>query len=93
MTAEKANRPRGIQKHKVGVVISDKMDKTVVVRVERLVPHPVYKKYVKRRNNIKAHDERNEYQIGDRVEIIETRPVSKDKRWRVNRLIDRPVVR
>ncbi|MEW6719120.1 MAG: 30S ribosomal protein S17 [Thermodesulfobacteriota bacterium] len=84
---------RGIQKRKVGVVVSDKMDKTIVVQVERLVPHPVYQKYVKRRNRIKAHDEKNEYQIGDRVEIIETRPLSKDKRWRVNRLIDRPVVR
>ncbi|MGE5248161.1 MAG: 30S ribosomal protein S17 [Verrucomicrobiota bacterium] len=93
MAAEKATGARGIQKRKVGVVISDKMDKTVVIRVERLVPHPVYKKYVKRRNNIKAHDERNEYQVGDRVEIIETRPMSKDKRWRVHRLIDRPVVR
>jgi len=93
MTAEDAMGTRGIQKKKVGVVVSDRMDKTVVVRVERLVPHPVYKKYVKRRNNIKAHDERNEYQIGDRVEIIESRPISKDKRWRVNQLIDRPVVR
>ena len=93
MTAEISVGTRGIQKRKVGVVVSDKMDKTVVVRVERLVPHPVYKKYVKRRNNIKAHDERNEYQIGDRVEIIESRPISKDKRWRVNKLIDRPVVR
>jgi small subunit ribosomal protein S17 len=93
MTAENAMGTRGIQKRKVGVVVSDRMDKTVVVRVERLVPHPVYKKYVKRRNNIKAHDERNEYQIGDRVEIIESRPMSKDKRWRVNKLIDRPVVR
>jgi small subunit ribosomal protein S17 len=93
MTELSPGRARGIQKHKVGVVVSDKMDKTVVVRVERLVAHPVYKKYVKRRNNIKAHDEKNEYQIGDRVEIIETRPMSKDKRWRVKRLIDRPVVR
>jgi small subunit ribosomal protein S17 len=93
MAAEKAIGARGIQKRKVGMVISDKMEKTVVVRVERLVPHPVYKKYVKRRNNIKAHDEKNEYQVGDRVEIIETRPMSKDKRWRVNRLVDRPVVR
>ncbi len=93
MTAETAVKARGIQKRKVGMVISDKMDKTVVVRVERLVPHPVYKKYVKRRNSIKAHDEKNEYQVGDRVEIIESRPISKDKRWRVNRLIDRPVVR
>jgi small subunit ribosomal protein S17 len=93
MTAEKSTVTRGIQKRKVGVVISDKMDKTIVVQIERLVLHPVYKKYVKRRNRIKAHDERNEYQTGDRVEIIETRPLSKDKRWRVNKLIDRPVVR
>jgi len=93
MTAKESIDIRGIRKRKIGVVISDKMDKTVVIRIERLVPHPVYKKYVKRRNNIKAHDEKNEYQIGDRVEIVETRPTSKDKRWRVNKLIDRPVVR
>jgi len=84
---------RGIRKTKVGTVISDRMDKTIVVRVERLVPHPVYKKYVKRRTTYKAHDEKNEYRIGDRVEIIETRPVSKEKNWRVHRLIERPVVR
>jgi len=93
MTAEKKMENRGIQKRKIGVIVSDKMDKTVVVRVERLVPHPVYLKYVKRRSHIKAHDEKNEFQIGDRVEIIETRPMSKDKRWRVKKLIDRPVVR
>ncbi|HEY7585394.1 MAG: 30S ribosomal protein S17 [Deltaproteobacteria bacterium] len=84
---------RGIRKNKVGTVVSDRMDKTVVVRVERLVPHPVYKKYVKRRTTYKAHDEKNEYRIGDRVEIVETRPLSKEKRWRVSRLIERPVVR
>ena len=84
---------RGARKHKVGTVVSDRMDKTVVVRVERLVAHPVYKKYVKRRSTYKAHDEKNEYQIGDRVEIIETRPLSKEKRWRVSRLIERPAVR
>jgi len=84
---------RGIRKSKVGMVVSDRMDKTVVVRVERLVPHPVYKKYVKRRTTYKAHDEQNEYRVGDRVEIVETRPVSKEKRWRVSRLIDRPEVR
>lgn len=84
---------RGIRKTKVGTVVSDRMDKTVVVRVERLVPHPVYKKYVKRRTTYKAHDEKNEYRIGDRVEIVETRPMSKEKRWRVGRLIERPVVR
>jgi len=84
---------RGARKHKLGTVVSDKMDKTVVVRVERLVAHPVYKKYVKRRSTYKAHDEKNEYQVGDRVEIVETRPLSKDKRWRVARLIERPAVR
>jgi len=84
---------RGIRKSKGGTVVSDRMDKTVVVRVERLVPHPVYKKYVKRRTTYKAHDEKNEYRIGDRVEIVETRPLSKEKRWRVGRLIERPVVR
>ena len=82
---------RGARKRKVGTVISDKMDKTVVVRVERLVPHDVYKKYVRRRINFKAHDEKNEFRLGDRVEIVETRPMSKDKRWRVVRLIERVV--
>lgn len=80
---------RGARKRKVGTVVSDKMDKTVVVRVERLVPHDVYKKYVRRRENFKAHDEKNEFRVGDRVEIVETRPLSKDKRWRVARLIER----
>ena len=84
---------RGIRKSKVGMVVSDRMDKTVVVRVERLVPHPVYKKYVKRRTTYKAHDEKDEYRVGDRVEIVETRPVSKGKRWRVSRLIERTEVR
>ncbi|HAM33720.1 MAG TPA: 30S ribosomal protein S17 [Deltaproteobacteria bacterium] len=83
---------RGTRKKKVGTIVSDKMDKTVVVRVERLVPHDVYKKYVKRRGNYKAHDEKNEFRVGDRVEIVETRPLSKDKRWRVARLIERPAV-
>ena len=84
---------RGIRKTKVGMVVSDRMDRTVVVRVERLVLHPVYKKYVKRRTTYKAHDEKNEYRVGDRVEIVETRPLSKEKRWRVYRLIERPAIR
>lgn len=84
---------RGARKKKIGTIVSDKMDKTVVVRVERLVPHQEYKKYVKRRENYKAHDEKNEFQVGDRVEIVETRPLSKDKRWRVARLIERLAVR
>jgi small subunit ribosomal protein S17 len=89
MTAEGAMEVRGARKKKVGTVVSDKMDKTVVVRVERLVPHDVYKKYVRRRVTFKAHDEKNEFQVGDRVEIVETRPMSRDKRWRVARLIER----
>ena len=80
---------RGARKKLVGTITSDKMDKIVVVRVERLVPHEVYKKYVRRRENFKAHDEKNEFRVGDRVEIVETRPMSKDKRWRVARLIER----
>jgi small subunit ribosomal protein S17 len=89
MTVEGAMEARGARKKMVGTVTSDKMDKTVVVRVERLVPHEVYKKYVRRRENFKAHDEKNEFRVGDRVEIVETRPMSKDKRWRVARLIER----
>ncbi|MGE5190754.1 MAG: 30S ribosomal protein S17 [Gemmatimonadota bacterium] len=86
-------KDRGIRKTKVGTVMSDRMDKTVVVRVERVVLHPVYKKYTKRRTTYKAHDEKNEFRVGDRVEIVETRPLSKEKRWRVLRLIERPAVR
>lgn len=93
METEKGMKSRGIRKSKVGTVMSDRMDKTVVVRVERVVLHPVYKKYTKRRTTYKAHDEKNEYRIGDRVEIVETRPLSKEKRWRVSRLIERPAVR
>jgi len=66
-----------------GVVVSNKMDKTVVVEVERLKLHPKYEKYFRRRRHFKAHDEKNQYQIGDRVIIEETRPLSKEKRWRV----------
>jgi small subunit ribosomal protein S17 len=93
MEREAMTKDRGIRKTKVGTVMSDKMDKTVVVRVERVVLHPVYKKYTKRRTTYKAHDEKNEFKVGDRVEIVETRPLSKEKRWRVLRLIERPAVR
>jgi len=75
----------------VGRVVSDKMDKTVVVEVVRRAPHPVYKKYVPQRTRYKAHDERNEFKTGDRVEIVEHRPLSREKRWKVSRLIARPV--
>jgi len=73
----------------VGTVCSDKMDKTVVVMIERLVKHPRYKKYVKRRAKYKAHDERKECHIGDTVSIVETRPLSREKRWRVREIFKR----
>lgn len=73
-------------------MVSDKMDKTVVVMVERLVQHPKYKKYVKRRSKVKAHDEANGCGTGDRVVIVETRPLSRDKRWRVQSVLTKKAV-
>ena len=75
----------------IGRVMSDKMDKTIVVEVVRFKVHPVYKKYVRVRKRYKAHDEKNEYKTGDRVEIVEHRPLSRHKRFKVIRLINRPV--
>ena len=80
---------RNERKTRVGKVVSDKMDKTVVVAVERLVQHPLYKKAVKKTVKFKAHDENNESHIGDTVEIMETRPLSKDKRWRVVEILEK----
>lgn len=77
----------GTRKVQQGTVVSDKMDKTVVVQVERLVQHPVYKKYIRRRQRYKAHDADNRCRIGDIVSIVETRPLSRDKRWRVQAVI------
>ena len=77
------------RKTRVGTIVSDKMDKTVVVLTSKKVMHPVYKKFVTRRVKYKAHDPNNEYQSGDRVEIEETRPLSRQKRWRVTKLIER----
>jgi small subunit ribosomal protein S17 len=74
----------------IGVVTSDKMQKTRVVLVERRLSHKKYGKFMTSRQKYKAHDEKNEYKIGDRVVIVESRPLSRDKRWRVERLIDRP---
>lgn len=74
---------RNRRKVRVGTVVSDKMDKTVVVRVDRRITHPLYKKQIKRSKKFYAHDENNEYHIGDTVRIMETRPLSKLKRWRV----------
>ena len=86
------NSERGNQKTRIGVVTSDKMDKTVVVKVEKLVKHPTYKKYIKRRVTYKAHDEQNECSIGDKVAIVETRPLSRDKRWRVREILEKNVI-
>ena len=80
---------RNLRKTRVGIVTSDKMDKTVVVSVKDKVRHPLYKKIVKRTIKLKAHDEQNTCGIGDRVEIMETRPLSKDKRWRLVNVIER----
>ena len=80
---------RNLRKTRVGKVLSDKMDKTVVVGITDSVKHPLYKKIVKRTVKFKAHDENNECRIGDTVEITETRPLSKDKRWRVSTIIEK----
>jgi small subunit ribosomal protein S17 len=80
---------RGKAKTREGVVVSDKMDKTVVVMVERLVQHTKYKKYRKRRAKVKAHDQANSCGIGDRVIIAETRPLSHDKRWTVRTILEK----
>ena len=80
---------RNLRKTRVGKVISDKMDKTIVVAVEDHVKHPLYKKIVKRTYKLKAHDENNECGIGDTVKVMETRPFSKDKRWRLVEVIER----
>jgi small subunit ribosomal protein S17 len=82
-------RDRSRRKMRVGVVVSDKGDKTVVVKVERRLAHPLYGKSVARAKKYHAHDEKNEYRVGDTVRIAETRPLSKTKRWRVVRLLDR----
>ena len=77
----------GNRKVRQGVVVSDKMDKTVTVQVERLVRHPMYKKYIRQRKKYKAHDPANECRTGDLVTITETRPLSRDKRWRVRAVL------
>jgi len=81
---------RGRRKSRIGVVVSDKADKTVTVEVERRFAHPLYGKGVGRTKRYHAHDEKNEYQVGDVVRVMETRPLSKTKKWRVVELIDRP---
>ena len=80
---------RNLRKTRVGKVVSDKMDKTVVVSIQDNVKHPLYKKIIKRTVRLKAHDENNECSIGDRVRVMETRPISKEKRWRLVEIIEK----
>lgn len=80
---------RNLRKTRIGTVVSDKMDKTVVVTIADNVKHPLYKKIIKRTIKLKAHDENNECGIGDRVMVMETRPLSKDKRWRVVEIVNK----
>ena len=80
---------RNLRKTRVGTVVSDKMDKTIVVAVKDSVQHPLYKKILKRTVKFKAHDEKNECRVGDRVRIMETRPLAKDKRWRLVEIVEK----
>ena len=80
---------RSLRKERSGTVVSNRMEKTIVVSVERTVMHPKYRKYLKRRTRVKAHDEANQCHLGDRVRIVECRPLSRDKRWRVSKVLQR----
>lgn len=82
---------RGNKRQVVGAVVSDKMDKSIVVLTERLVKHSLYKKYIKRRAKFAAHDENNDCKVGDKVLITESRPLSKNKRWRLTKIIEKAV--
>ena len=88
--ADDAGRETSRKRKLVGIITSDKMNKTRVVLVERRVSHGKYGKYLTKRTKFKAHDEKNEYKTGDKVMIIESRPLSRDKRWRVEKLLERP---
>ncbi|RKY98008.1 MAG: 30S ribosomal protein S17 [Ignavibacteriae bacterium] len=80
---------RGLRKTRVGIVVSDKMDKTITIAIERKVPHPIYKKYFKKTTKLMAHDEKSECRVGDKVKVMETRPVSKSKRWRLVEIVEK----
>jgi small subunit ribosomal protein S17 len=80
---------RTLRKTRIGIVVSNKMDKTISVAIVRKVPHPIYKKYFKKTTKLKAHDEKNECQIGDKVKIMETRPLSSTKRWRLVEVVEK----
>ena len=80
---------RTLRKTRVGIVVSSKMDKTITVAIERRVPHPIYKKYFKKTTKLMAHDEKKECSVGDKVKIMETRPLSKMKRWRLVQIVEK----
>ena len=84
---------RNLRKVMIGTVTSNKMDKTIVVSVETNVKHPIYGKIVKRTYKLKAHDEENQCQIGDKVKVMETRPLSKDKRWRLVEIVEKAIIK
>lgn len=86
---KEATSERNLRKTRIGTVVSDKMDKTCVISIADSVQHPLYKKIIKRTTKLKAHDEQNECGIGDRVRIMETRPISKDKHWRVVEVLEK----
>ena len=88
-TPDAPAHPRGRRKIREGLVVGDAMNKTVVVVIEELKPHPLYKKVVRHRTRFKAHDEDNACSVGDRVRIAETRPLSKDKRWRLDEILEK----
>lgn len=89
MTETTAVQPRGRRKVREGLVVSDKMEQTVVVVIQELKPHPLYKKVVRFNTRLKVHNANNDAHVGDRVRIVETRPISKDKRWRVAEVLER----
>ena len=80
---------RALRKTRVGIVVSNKMEKTIAVAIERKVPHPIYKKYFKKTTKLMAHDEKKECGLGDKVKIMETRPLSKNKRWRLVEIVEK----
>lgn len=86
---EETNNTRNARKERVGLVVSDKMDKSILVAIERRMKHPIYGKYVKRTSRMMAHDQENDAREGDTVRIMETRPLSKNKRWRLIEIVER----
>ena len=80
---------RNLRKTRIGVVVSNKMDKTITIAIERRIPHPIYKKYFKKTTKLMVHDEKRECNIGDRVKVMETRPLSKNKRWRLVEIVEK----